>query len=481
MIGTLQEKHGLDGRHGIKLANSYPEEVKASSRLGVPLALGELGWMSTYIVDAIMIGRLPHSALAIGASSLGNTIFYAIVFFMIYLLNGLETYIAQAAGRGNRSECVVMLMQSMWIVLLGTPVVMGLTLGSLWVLPHLGTPADILARTHSYLRALVWSTPPLMLYMALRRYLQSINQVVLIAASLILAGGMNWFLDWLFLYGHRGIPAMGLAGSGWATVGVRYSMLLILIPGAMLSFRRLNLWPSLRMLRPDPVRLKALLGLGWPSGLEFSLELGISTFMSILCARLGSTLLAAHQVTLDLNAFVFMVPTGLAYAAMIRVGQAAGRNSLRQVRLAANTALSLALGFSVLAAVLFIVFARPLASVYTNDPSVISAAIPLFYLCSLMILGDTCFVIFASSMTGLGDTRTPLWTSIACNWMVGMPFAYLLAFPMGYGVRGLWIGRAVASVTSGVALTARWYTRMHREQNAEQTHSLQLATPLHAR
>ena len=94
-----------------------------------------------------------------------------------------------------------------------------------------------------------------------------------------------------------------------------------------------------------------------------------------------------------------------------------------------------------------------------------------------MILGDTCFVIFASSMTGLGDTRTPLWTSIACNWMVGMPFAYLLAFPMGYGVRGLWIGRAVASVTSGVALTARWYTRMHREQ----THSLQLATPLHAR
>ena len=292
-------------------ATTYLGEVRAASRLGVPLALGELGWMSTYIVDAMMIGRLPHSALAIGASSLGNTIYYALVFFMIYLLNGMETYIAQAAGRGNRSECVVMLMQSMWIVLVGTPVVMAASMASLWLLPHLGTPTDLVATTHTYLRALIWSTPPLMLYMAIRRYLQSINRVLLISISLITAGGMNWFFDWLFLYGHRGVPAMGIAGSGWATVVVRYWMLLILSLGAWLSFRTLDLYPRWAMLRPDPTRLKALLRIGWPSGVEFSLELGVSTFMTILCARLGSTLLAAHQVTLDMNAFAYMVPTGL--------------------------------------------------------------------------------------------------------------------------------------------------------------------------
>lgn len=469
----------------MRTANTYPQEARAASRLGIPLALGELGWMSTYIVDAIMVGRLPHSALAIGASSLGNTIFYAIVFFMIYLLNGLETYIAQAAGRGDRSECVVMLMQSMWIVVLGTPIVMGLTLSSLFLLPHLGTPPDILASTHSYLRALIWSTPPLMLYMALRRFLQSINRVHLISISLITSGIMNWLFDWLFLYGHRilgvGIPAMGIAGSGWATVVVRYWMLLVLIPGAMISFRSLQLWPKLAMLRPDSRRLKALLGLGWPSGLEFSLELGISTYMSILCARLGSTLLAAHQVTLDLNAFVYMVPTGLSYAAMIRVGQAAGRNSLRQVVLAANTSLGLALAYSGLAAVLFVVLAHPLASIYTNDPQVVTAAVPLFYLCSLLILGDTCFVICASSMTGLGDTRTPMYVSILCNWVIGMPLAYALAFPMGFGVRGLWLGRAAASLTSGAALTFLWFTRMRRKRNAQQSQTLQLLTPLHAR
>jgi MATE family multidrug resistance protein len=482
-VGNSLLQKSSESVAGAELANisGYRSEVGHVARLGVPLALGELGWMSTYIVDAIMIGRLPHSALAIGASSLGNTIFYAIVFFMIYLLNGLEAYIAQEAGRGNRSECVVMLMQAMWIVLVGTPVVMMLTLASLWLLPHFSTPADIVATTRIYLHALIWSTPPLMLYMAVRRYLQSVNRVLLITASLITAGGLNWLFDWLFLYGHGSIPAMGIAGSGWATVVVRYWMLLVLIPGVILSFRSQAIWPSLAMLRPDRQRLRALLRLGWPSGVEFSLELGISTFMSILCAQLGSTLLAAHQVTLDLNAFVYMVPTGLSYAAMIRVGQAAGRNNLRQVQLAANTSLGIALVYSVIASVLFVVLARPLASVYTNDPLVVTAAVPLFYLCSLLIIGDTFFVIFASALTGLGDTRTPMWVSIVCNWCVGMPLAYFLAFKVGYGLHGLWIGRTVASLSSGLLLTASWYLRMHREQQAGHTHTLRLPALMTAR
>jgi MATE family multidrug resistance protein len=469
MVGNSQ-RGAYAALQGDGDTKSFMGEVRAASRLGVPLALGELGWMSTYIVDAMMIGRLPHSALAIGASALGNTIFYAIVFFMIYLLNGMETYIAQAAGRGNRSECVVMLMQSMWVVVIGTPVVMMATLGSLYLLPLFGTPADIVSVTHTYLRALIWSTPPLMLYMALRRYLQSINRVLLISVSLITAGGVNWLFDWLFLYGHGSIPAMGIAGSGWATVVVRYWMLMILIAGSLISFKELDLYPRTAMLRPDWERIRALLRLGLPSGVEFSLELGVSTFMTVL---------AAHQVTLDVNAFAFMVPTGLAYAALIRVGQAAGRNNLRQVQLSANASLTLAVGFSVLAAAFFIVFAHPLAALYTNDSHVVHAAMPLFYLCGVLILFDTCFVVFASAMTGLGDTRTPMWVSIVCNWGLGMPLSYVLAFPMGYGLHGLWIGRAVASVAGGLALTVRWYSRMRQEQQPEQTHHLQLSVPSH--
>ena len=450
-------------------------------RIGMPLALGELGWMSTYIVDALMIGRLPNSAASIAASSLGNTIYYAIVFFAIYLLNGLETYVAQAAGRGDQRESVRMLTQSMWIVLVSIPLVMLLTLGFGAMLPRFGVSQEIALQTQGYLRALVWSTAPLMLYMAIRRFLQSVGRVALITASLITAGAINLLFDWLFLYGHWHLPAMGIAGSGWATAVVRCWMLLILIPGLLLALRSGQIWPTKDMLRPDGTRLRALLRIGWPSGLEFSLELGISTFMSLLCARLGTTLLAAHQVTLDLNAFVYMVPTGLSYAAMIRVGQAAGRNDLPGVQRATNATLLLALGYSTLAAAMFLGFAHGLAALYTNDGNVVRAATPLFWLCSVLILGDATFVVLASAMTGLGDTRTPMWVSILCDWVLGMPAAYVLAFPMGYGAVGLWMGRAIASVTSGLLLTALWHYRMRSENRASSVGPISLLTPLRVR
>ena len=447
----------------------------------MPLALGELGWMSTYIVDALMIGRLPHSAASIAASSLGNTIYYAIVFFAIYLLNGLETFVAQAAGRGDRTECVRMLGQSMWIVLIATPAVMLLTLGFGAALPALGVSHEIADATQGYLRALVWSTAPLMVYMALRRFLQSINRVALITTSLVTAAGVNLLFDWIFLFGHWHMPALGIAGSGWATVVVRVWMLLVLVAGTVLAFRQMDLVPGVALFRPDVTRLRALLRVGWPSGVEFSLELGISTFMSLLAARLGTTLLAAHQVTLDLNAFVYMVPTGLSYAAMIRVGQAAGRNDLRGVQRATNATLLLALGYSAASAAMFLGLAHRLASLYTNDGHVVAAAVPLFWLCSLLILGDAAFVVQASALTGLGDTRTPMWVSVICNWVLGMPAAYLLAFPMGYGAVGLWMGRAVASVTSGLLLTALWHHRMQLEKGQGSAHLVSLVTPLRVR
>src|SRR5579875_3149757 len=140
----------MDSPSRARPAPDLRTELRLTTLLGGPLALGELGWMSTYIVDALMVGRLANSPLAIAASSLGNTIFYALVFCAIYLLNGLETLIAQAFGRDEENECVFLLVQSFWIVLIGTPVVILLTLGVCHLLPHFGTPPDIVSETRRY-------------------------------------------------------------------------------------------------------------------------------------------------------------------------------------------------------------------------------------------------------------------------------------------------------------------------------------------
>lgn len=450
--------------------------MRLTTLLGAPLALGELGWMSTYIVDALMVGRLANSPLAISASSLGNTIFYAIAFFAIYLLNGLETLIAQAFGRDDEKEGVYLLFQSFWIAVIATPIVMGATLGALRLLPHLGTPPEIVRETTVYVHALVWSTAPLLGYMALRRFLQSINHVLLISVSLITASVVNFVGDWAFLFGHLGLRAHGIAGSGWSTCVVRVYMLILLVIGTAIAFRRQGYQVTAPMLKPSWPRLRALLMLGWPSGLQMIEELGTSTYLSLLCARLGTVLLAAHQVVLDLNAFVYQVPAGLSYATIVRVGQSAGRDSLPQVRRAANASLWLGVGFMLIAATVFAAFAKFWAGLYTNSPAVVAAAAPIFLICSFALIGDTVFVLLSSAFTGLGDTRTPMIISLVWNWGIGAPLAYALAFPMGLKLHGLWLGRAVGSVGTGVTALVLWRMRVMREARSTEPARLNVLT-----
>ena len=458
----------------VRIAYSFAGELRNTLRLGGPLALGELGWMSTYIVDALMLGRL-HSPIAIAASSLGNTIFYAIAFCAIFLMNGLETLMAQAYGRSDAAECTRLLGQSVWFVVLGTPLVMGSTLACLYLLPHLGTPPEIAAETARYVRPLIWSTLPLMAYMALRRFLQSMDNVFWVSFSLITAAFVNWFGDYIFLFGHLGAHPMGVAGSAWGTLLVRIYMLLIVVIGTLLSMRHLRMPFGWQQVRPSWPRLRVLLRIGWPSGLEQLTELGVSTYLSILCSRLGAVLLAAQQVVLDLNAFVYQVPAGLSYATIVRTGQAAGRNNQAEVRRAANASLLLGLGFMAVAGAVFAGFSHLWASLYTNSPSVVDASQPIFFICAFLLMSDTLFVILASALTGLGDTRTPMLASVLCNWAFGMPLAYWLTFHLHQSLRGLWLGRAAGSIASAAVLLVCWRLRLRQ---ASRTHAnLNLLAP----
>jgi MATE family multidrug resistance protein len=184
--------------------------------------------------------------------------------------------------------------------------------------------------------------------------------------------------------------------------------------------------------------------------------------MSILCAQLGATLLAAHQVVLDLDAFVYMAPLGLSYATAVRVGQSAGRNNVWQVRRAAKASLILGLSYIAIAGTIFVSFPQTWAAFYTNDPKVVTAAIPIILLCGVIQLGDAAGILLAGALVGIGDTRTPLIVNAIWSWAIGMPLAYILAFNCGFALKGLWFGRLLAAVGSSLTLPIVWQLRLRK-------------------
>src|SRR5512141_1997034 len=196
-------------------------------RLALPLIIAEVGWMSMGIVDTIMVGRLPDSAVAIGATGLGQSLYHSIAIFGGGLLLGLDTFVAHAYGREDLNDARHSLVNGLCLALALTPVLMLAV--SFWppLMQHFGISAELVGPMRPFLHALNWGTLPLLAYFALRRYLQAVNVAVPITFALISANVVNAVGNWALIYGHLGFRAYGITGSGWSTCCARIYMFLV--------------------------------------------------------------------------------------------------------------------------------------------------------------------------------------------------------------------------------------------------------------
>ena len=423
-------------------------------KLAVPVVLSELGWMLMGVVDTIMVGRLGPTA--IGAVALAIAVCYTPSMFGMGLMLGLDTLVAQAYGRKDHDECHRWLAQGVYLAsIAAAPIMVGIALVSHFF-GRFGIAAELAAPASGYMSVLLWGTLPLLLYGASRRYLQGVGQVRVITVTYVAANLVNWFLNWVLIYGKLGMPAMGVNGSALSTVFARVTMAAALL-GFAWRYERKRGHPLFKhWAGPQAARLKQLMKLGAPAAGQILLEVGAWNLATFSAGYLTPVALATHQIVLNYASVTYMVPLGISAAAAVSVGHAVGAGDRARARRAGWLALGLGTSFMLLAALALLVWPRPLIELYTNDARVLAVGPGLLASVAAFEVFDGIQTVSTGALRGLGETRAPMWANLVGYWVLGLPLGFFLCFGLKWGIYGMWIGLTLALVVIALALIARW-------------------------
>lgn len=437
-----------------------PGELGPMLRLAIPLVAAELGWMAMGVVDTVMAGHAGREML--GAVALGHGLYYTFAVFGIGVLLGLDTLISQAFGRGDLEDCRRSLAGGLVVSGLMAPPLIALAWGMGPVMDWFGIAPELRDQTQGYLHTVSWGTLPLMLYAALRRFLQAQDVVRPVTFALVSANLVNLAGNYALIFGHWGVPAMGAAGAGIATSVSRCYMVAVLLWATVQGhgWKGWTAWPGWG-------RIGELFRLGLPVGLQISLEVAIFAATTTMLGALGPVALGGHQIALNVVSITYMIPLGISSAAAVRVGQAIGRGDLAGARRSGWVGIGLGAGFMGAAAVVLWTIPGMLAGLYTGDREVVALAAALLVIAGFFQLFDGTQAVATGALRGLGDTRTPMLAHVICYGAIGLPLGWWLTFLRGWGARGFWVGLSLALILIGIVLLAAWRRELTKlEQTA---------------
>jgi MATE family multidrug resistance protein len=422
--------------------------------LAAPIAFSYMANAFMQLVDTYFVGKLGPEAL--GGVSLGSGLFSILMMIGIGVLLGLDYQISHAWGAKKFEDCQKFLVHGFYIaVLFGIPLAAILHLFS-YHFGAFGIQASIAQPAGEYLRTLAVSIIPFLLFSACRQYLQATGKAGPILAIYIVANLINVLGNWVFIQGHWGSPAMGVAGSGVSTTLARTMMFAMILAYTLWRNHRQDFSMRRAGLRFQKTIAQNLLGLGLPASGQLILEIGVFVAATFLVGRLGPISLAAHQVVLMIAGFTFMMPMGISAAAAVVVGQALGSGDPEKaVRMGWK---SITLGASVMAAsaLMLLIFNQTILGLFIETPSVLVIAKRLLLLATFFQIFDGIQVVATGALRGAANTRASMMANLFGHWIVGLPCGIVLCFVVGWGATGIWVGLTLGLATVSIILLRAW-------------------------
>jgi MATE family multidrug resistance protein len=440
-------------------------EIRATIAVAAPLAAANLAQMAMGITNTIMVGHLGATALA--AAGLGAMLYYMLAMLCQGVLTAVAPLAAHAFGADDHPTAGRVAGAGLVLAAaLALPLMLILTIAP-GLFGALGYEPGLAAEIGNYLRMIRWGAPAFLGSAVLRFLLVAAFRTRVVMLVPLCAIPVNAALNWVLVFGHFGMPALGSVGSGCATAIVQWLMLLVL-SGYMLTMpARMPVRLALRVLSEIP----RILRLGVPIGALLGLEIGVFGMTGILMGLLGADALGAHQLVLNVASLTFMVPLGLGQAATVRVAYQLGLGLPVAARRAAFAAVMLGAGFMCTMSLVLLLLPRTIAGAYVDvaDPknaALLAIAVQLFAIAALFQIFDGVQVIAVGALRGYRDTAAPMLIAAVGYWAVGFAGSWLFAFPLGFGPIGLWFGLALGLAVVATSLTMRLRFRSRAQMRA---------------
>ena len=433
---------------------SYIPFYKRNLSLAIPVMITQAGQMVVQFADNIMVGQLGTSQFA--GVGFANALFSMGLVFCTCFTQGLIPFIGQSYGRGEHGKVSEYFTNGILLNSLMCIAVMAIMMAAVPLMDHMGQDPRILGYAREYYRIMVWSLAPVIIFYVLRALTEGVGNTKYTMYITVFCNVLNIFLNWVLIFGHFGVEAMGVEGAAWATFISRCAMLgigiAILLSGKLykrylgdIRFRALNF-----------SQFKDVMKTSFPMSFQGLVEVTTFSIAGIMAGWFGEVAMAAHQASQTIITFSFMVAQGVGVAATIRVSHQYGERRFADARKAGFAASHISIALMALAGITFILFNDVIPYIFTQDHHVAEIASKLLYVAAAFQLFDAVQLSALASLRALADVKWPLVTSLFTYYVIGLPFAYFAGTTFGLGPVGVWLGLLAGLMLAAILFLYRF-------------------------
>lgn len=432
--------------------------MSSRTRTIVTLALPIMGAMTTQnllnLADTLMVGRL--GAVPLGAVGMAGMVSFLCMAMALGLSSGTQAMAARRFGAGDLARMAVPLNAALVLVLLVAPPLIMIERALARPIFSILTNSENIAEIGTdYLRYRVLALGFVAANFSFRGYWNGINRAVVYMMTLAIINLTNIVLNYCFIFGHWGAPALGGAGAALAsTVATGVGTLCYFGMGCMHARGNgfMTALPSLKTFR-------SLLRLVLPNGSQQTFYAAGVTVMIWIIGLIGDVELAAANVITTVYLVGLLPAIGLGMVATSLVGQALGRRDVDDAARWGKQVAGVSLVIMTLLALPVLCFPDFIMRLFISDAAVIAAGVVALRFAALVMMIEAVSMVFSHALLGAGDAMRVMMISTGGQWLILLPVAYLVGPVMGYDLTGIWGIQCVYRLLLAALYAYLWHRR----------------------